>query len=160
MKKMKTKMTVREMCIGAAVAAIYAALTLLLAPISFGAGGAFQLRVSEALTLLPCLFPSAVPGLFVGCLLANFLAGAPIYDVIFGSMATLIAAVLTRKLRRNAGLAALMPVVVNVVIVGSMLSFVYNLPFFYAWLTVLPGEAAACYLLGIPLVKGMEKIKL
>lgn len=157
---MKNKQNVRELCIGAAIAGLYAALTLLLIPISFGAGGAFQLRISEAFTLLPCLFPSAVPGLFVGCLLANLLAGAPVYDIIFGSLATLLAALLTRKWRGNIWLAAAMPVIMNTVIVGSMLSFVYELPFFYAWLTVLPGEAAACFLLGIPLVKALEKAKI
>lgn len=157
---MKNKWTAKELCIGAAVGGLYAALTLLLIPISFGAGGAFQLRISEALTLLPCLFPAAVPGLFIGCLLANLLAGAPLYDVIFGSLATLIAALLTRKYRHNLWLAAAMPVLVNTIMVGSMLSFVYQLPYFYALLTVLPGEAAACFLLGIPLVKALEKTKL
>ena len=82
---------------GAAIAAIYAALTLALAPISYGA---VQVRVSEALTVLPFFMPhSAVPGLFLGCLLANFLGGAGIWDVIFGSAATLVAAMITARCR-------------------------------------------------------------
>lgn len=160
MDAMNKKLNVGALCQGAAVAGLYAALTLLLIPISFGTGGAFQLRISEALTLLPCLLPASVPGLFVGCLLANLLAGAPLYDVIFGSLATLIAALLTHRFRKNIYLAAAMPVIVNTVIVGSMLAFVYELPYFYALLTVLPGEAAACFLLGIPMVKTLEKTKL
>lgn len=149
--------TARYLCEGAVTAALYAVLTLALAPLSFGTGGAFQLRVSEALTTLPVLFPAAVPGLFAGCLLANLLAGAPLPDVIFGSLATLLSAVLTRRLRKNLWLAALMPVLCNTVIVGAMLSRVYNLPLPYAMLTVAPGEAAACFLLGVPLARTFGK---
>ncbi len=155
----KKGMKVREICMAGVVAAVYAALTLVLSPISFGAGGAFQLRIAEGLTLLPCLFPAAVPGLFVGCFTANLLAGAPLYDVLVGSIATLLAAVCTRYVRRNVYLAALMPVLFNVTLVGSMLSLAYGLPLFYAWLTVLPGEAAACFLMGIPLMRALENMK-
>lgn len=157
---MKSQGNIRFLCQGAAIAGLYAALTLLLLPISFGTGGSFQLRVSEALTLLPVLTSSSVPGLFVGCLLANFLCGAPLPDIVFGSLATLLAAVLSRRLRKNVYLSALMPVLCNTVIVGAMLSFVYGLPLPYACLTVAPGEAAACFLLGIPLCRGLERIRL
>ena len=108
--------------------------------------GALQLRVSEALTLLPMLTPAAVPGLFVGCLAANLICGAPLADIVFGSLATL--------------LAALPPVLCNGVIVGVMLSVVYSVPLFYSCLTVAGGEALACYVLGIPLLKGVEKLKI
>lgn len=147
----------RYLCEGAAVAALYAVLTALLAPISFGTGGTFQLRVSEALATLPVLFPAAVPGLFAGCLLSNLVCGAPLPDVIFGSLATLLSALLTRKLRKKLWLAALAPVVCNTLIVGAMLSRVYGLPLGYAFLTVAPGEAAACFLLGVPLVRVLFK---
>ena len=157
---MKSQGNIRFLCQGAAIAGLYAVLTLLLLPISFGAGGSFQLRVSEALTLLPVFSPAAVPGLFVGCLLANCLCGAPLPDILFGSLATLLAAALSRKFRKNVYLAALMPVLCNTLVVGGMLSWVYGLPLPYACLTVAPGEAAACFLLGIPLCRGLEKLKL
>ena len=78
------------------IAAIYVALTFVFAPISFGE---VQVRVAEALTILPVFTPAAVPGLYVGCLLGNTLAGAALPDIIFGSLATLIGAVGTRLLR-------------------------------------------------------------
>ena len=157
---MKVQGNIRFLCQGAAIAGLYAALTLALLPISFGAGGAFQFRAAEALTLLPVLSPAAVPGLFVGCLLANCLCGAPLPDIVFGSLATLLAALLTRKAQKNLYLAALMPVLCNTAVVGAMLSAVYGLPLPYACLTVMPGEAAACFLLGIPLCRGLNRLNL
>lgn len=144
----------RDLTISAAVAAIYATLTLVFAPISFGQ---IQFRVSEALTLLPVLSLPSVPGLFVGCLLANYLGGAPWQDVIFGSLATLLAALLSRFLRKNLALAALMPVLLNGLIVGGMLSAVYGLPFFLTALFVALGEAGACYALGVPLILALRR---
>ena len=77
----------RALARGAVIAALYAALTLLLAPLSYGE---VQIRFSEALTLLPILLPEAVPALFVGCLLSNILGGCMIFDIVFGSLATLL----------------------------------------------------------------------
>lgn len=142
-------MNAKSIAAGGLVAGLYIALTALFAPLSFGA---IQFRVSEALTLLPILSPAAVPGLFVGCLLSNLILGAPWQDVVFGSLATLLAAILTRLLRRNQWLAALMPVVFNGLIIGGMLSVVYALPFLATAATVALGEAAVCYMLGLPLV--------
>ena len=154
------RLSARYLCEGAVTAALYALLTVALAPLSFGAGGTFQLRVSEALTTLPVLFPASVPGLFTGCLLSSLICGAPLPDVIYGSLATLLSALLTRKLRKNVWLAALMPVLCNTLIVGLMLSSVYGLPIGYAMLTVAPGEAAACCLLGVPLARTLAKTKI
>ena len=92
-------MTVRELVRGAIIAAVYALLTIVLAPIS---SGLIQCRVSEAMSVLPYFTFSAVPGLFIGCLIANLLTGAPIYDVVFGSLATLLAAYMTYLLRKRA----------------------------------------------------------
>ena len=156
----KFKWSAKGLCQAAAIAALYAVLTIALAPISFGAGGAMQLRVSEALTLLPVVTPTAVPGLFAGCLAANLLCGAPLPDVIFGSLATLLAAVVTRRARKNVYLAALAPVVSNGVIVGVMLSAVYTAPLLWSCFTVAVGEIAACFVLGIPLLRGVEKLKI
>lgn len=147
-------MSARSIAAGGLVAGLYIALTALFAPMSFGA---IQFRVSEALTLLPILSPAAVPGLFVGCLLSNLILGAPWQDVIFGSLATLLAAMLTRWLRRSQWLAALMPVVMNGLVVGGMLSVLYALPFAATAATVALGEAAVCYMLGLPLVSLLHK---
>lgn len=138
----------------AMVAALYAALTLIFQPISFGP---VQFRVAEALTLLPILTVDAVPGLFVGCLLANLLCGAMWYDVIFGSIATLLAAWCTYRLRKIFIAAASMPVLFNGLIVGPVVYFAYSKtatsPFSLILLlkdvlTVTLGEAAVCYILG------------
>lgn len=136
------------------IAALYAALTLALAPISFGA---VQFRVAEALTLLPMVSTASVPGLFLGCLLGNLLGGAPWQDVIFGSLATLLAALATRMLRKHWWLAAFMPVLFNGLIVGATLSVVLNLPFWLTVGTVALGEAAVCYMLGVPLINLLKK---
>ena len=104
----KNFLSIRFLAQAGLIAAIYTALCLVLHPISFGFGGV-ELRVSEALTLLPALMPSAVPGLLIGCLLANLMGGATLLDIVFGSLTTLAAAILTRKLRNKPLLAALPP---------------------------------------------------
>src|SRR5699024_4299706 len=134
---------------------LYAVVTLLLRPISYGE---LQVRVSEALTLLPVLTPAAVPGLFVGCLIANVLGSATIWDMVFGSLATLAAALITRKLRHKPALAALAPVVLNGVVVGSVLALTLNLPLLVTMLWVALGEAIACYALGLPLLWALKKL--
>ena len=138
------------------VAALYLALTLLFQAISFGP---VQLRVSEALALLPALFAPAAPGLTLGCLLANLLAGANPYDVVFGTLATLLGALFTRRLRRKLWLAALPPVAFNGVIVGLVITYAYGVD--ALWLnmaTVALGEAVVCYALGVPLAKGLSRL--
>jgi uncharacterized membrane protein len=151
---LKTSIPVRSLAAGGLVAAAYIALTLLFAPISFSQ---IQFRVSEALTLLPVLSPAAVPGLFIGCLGANLLTGQPWQDVVFGSLASLAAAVLTRRFRQKLWLAALMPVAVNAVVIGLMLYAVYGLHPYISLLTVGAGQAVVCYGLGVPLVRVLEK---
>ncbi|MCI5545988.1 MAG: QueT transporter family protein [Clostridiales bacterium] len=141
----------------AVIAAIYCALTLLLRPISYGE---VQLRVSEALTILPVLTPAAVPGLFIGCLLANLLGGSTVIDIVFGSLATLGAALVTRKLRNKPALAALAPVLFNAVIIGLVLSGLSDMPLPLIMLWIGLGEAAACYALGLPLLYMLKRAKL
>ena len=137
------------------IAALYAALTLLFAPISFGP---VQFRVSEALTLLPVLFPQAIPGLTLGCLAANLIGSPTPWDAVFGTLATLLAALGTRALRKNIWLASLPPLVVNSLIVGPMLHFTmaWSLPL--AMGSILLGEAAVVYALGIPLLAALCKL--
>ena len=146
-------MNIRKLTTSAIIAAVYAAVSFILAPISFGA---LQCRISEALTLLPLIMPEAIPGLFVGCLISNLLSGAVWYDVVFGSLATLLAAFLTHK-SKNVWLGAAYPVIVNAVIVGGYLSFFYNLPVLLTMLSVGAGQAIACYVLGVPLTLFIKK---
>ena len=146
--------TVKNICISGIIAALYAMLTILLQAISFGP---IQVRVSEAMTVLPVLFPAAVPGLTIGCFIANLICSTW-QDWVFGTLATLIAALLTRKLRKNVYLAALMPVISNALIVGVMLYILFGGSWWLNILTVGAGEAIACFVLGIPLVKALEKV--
>jgi uncharacterized membrane protein len=133
------------------IASLYAVITIALAPISYGP---VQVRVSEALTVLPYLTPAAIPGLFIGCVVANVYGGLGIYDIIGGSLCTLLAAYLTYLFSktRKPILAPLPPVVVNALGVSFYLHFLFQLPY---WLTVAyiaVGEIAACYVLGYPLL--------
>ena len=143
----------------ALVAAVYTALCMLLHPISFGFGGV-ELRVSEALTLLPVMMPAAVPGLFIGCLMANLLGGATMLDVVFGSLTTLVAAVLTRKHRDRPVIAAAWPVILNALVIGMLLKFAYGLamPLWLCMLSIGAGQAVACYAIGLPLMRMMRRV--
>ena len=138
----------------ALIAAIYAALTLLLAPISFGAAG--QIRVAEALCILPCLTPAAIPGLTVGCCLANLIGGFGIWDMVIGSAATLLAALWTRKIKRP-WLSPLPAVVLNVVMVGPMLWLITGLPLWSCCMYLFIGQAVACFGLGLPLLRILSR---
>lgn len=140
---------------GAVTAALYVVLVVAFAPISYGP---VQFRVAEALTLLPFLWADAIPGLFVGCLIANVLGGFGPWDIFLGSAATLAAATLTR-LAPTRLLAAFAPVAINGLIVGWYLSFIAGIPTLWSIIYVAVGEAMVCYGLGIPLVKMIEKVK-
>ena len=143
---------------GAMVAAIYVVLTLLFAPISYGA---MQVRISEALCILPMFTSSAIPGLFVGCLLANLLGGAIVWDVIFGSLATLIGAAGGYLLRKNRWLVPIPSVVANVVIIPLVLKYGYGvdtaLPLLAVYLAA--GEIIGCYVLGEVLCSALKRLK-
>jgi len=153
---LKKHFTTRSLCLSAVIAALYAALTLMLPVMSYGA---VQCRLSEALTLLPMLFPQAVPGLVVGCIVANLLSPLAVWDVIFGSLATLLAAIGTRMLRQNKVLAALCPIVSNGVIVGAMLAILYGLPLWLTMAQVAAGEALPV-LAGFALIAALKRVDL
>lgn len=144
----------------AVIAAVYVVLTLAINAFDL-ASGAIQVRISEALTILPYFTPAAIPGLFVGCLLSNFLTGAPIWDVVFGSLATLLGAAGTYMLRRQKWLAPLPPVIANIPIIPPVLHFAYGLPggipFFM--LTVGIGEVISCGILGMLLLFLLQKYR-
>ena len=150
---------IRSLAQAGMIAAVYAALCLVLHPISFGFGGV-ELRVSEALCILPMIMPSAIPGLFVGCLLANILGGATLLDIVFGSLTTLAAAILTRKLRNKPLLAALPPVLLNALVIGTLLRYAYGVPMPLAlcMASVGLGQLIACYGLGLLLLRAMKKL--
>ncbi len=154
MKKF-SHVSVKDLTVAAVIAALYAALTVFFAPISYGA---VQYRVAEALTLLPVLFPQAVPGLALGCLLSNLIGGYGIWDVVFGTLATLIAAALTYKLRKNIWLAAAPPVLVNALVVGLLLHFVLALPLVPTMASVGLGQLVVVYVLGVPLTFALKRI--
>lgn len=132
---------------GAAVAALYVVLTLIFAPISFGS---VQFRIAEILTILPLFTPAAVPGLFVGCLLGNILGGAIIWDIVFGSLATLIGAALGYLLRFNRWLVPLPTVIANALIIPWVLRYGYGIrvPILLQIAYVAAGEILGCYILG------------
>ena len=156
---MKNAFHVKTLSLGGAIAALYVVLTLVAQ--AFGlASGAIQVRLSEALTILPCFSAAAVPGLTVGCVLANLLTGCAMWDVVFGSLATLLGAVGTRLLRKKPLIAWIPPVASNAIIVPIVLQKVYEVPdaWWYLALTVGAGEVIACGILGLMLYKALNKV--
>ena len=151
----KKLLTPRSLCVSAVIGALYAAMTLLLAPISYGP---IQLRLSEAMTLLPIVLPQAIPGLFVGCLIANLYTGM-LTDIIFGSLATLLAAIGTYLLRKKPILAAASPVISNGVLVGRVLALSFNLPVALTMAEVAIGEIGAV-LVGMLILSGIKRAKI
>lgn len=165
------RFSTRDLAVAAVVGAAYAALTMLLAPISYGP---IQMRVSEVLCILPFFMPVTTWGLFVGCAVANIISTAGIWDVIFGSLATLLACLCIQALgQRGRGanswlriiLAALMPVVWNGVIIGALLMWTVtdtvfpevNAAFWIIGGEVALGEAVVMFILGIPLMRMLPK---
>lgn len=143
----------------AMIAAIYVVLTVIFAPFAFGE---IQVRIAEALTILPVFTPAAIPGLFIGCLIGNILGGAILPDIIFGSLATLIGAVFTYLLRNQSKyLAPLSPIISNTVIVPFVLRYAYgiNLPIPFMMLTVGVGEIISCGILGIIVYGALHKYR-
>ncbi|MBR4209996.1 MAG: QueT transporter family protein [Lachnospiraceae bacterium] len=140
------------------IAALYVVLTFLANAMGL-ASGAIQFRLSEALTILPYFTTAAIPGLWIGCILANFLTGCALYDIIFGSLATLLGAVFSYLLRKNKWLVPIPPIVANVLIVPWVLRFVYEVPdaIWYLMLTVGIGEVVCCGVLGMLLLFALEK---
>ena len=156
---MKMNNTARSITAAAVVGAAYAALTMLLAPISYGT---LQFRISEALCVLPFLFPETAWGLGIGCLIANLFSTVSVLDIVIGTAATLLACLLTTQIKKP-WLAPLPTILVNAVMVGAMLSWLY-MPSEQFWNGLLvfggevgAGEAAVLYVLGIPLYYAMKK---
>ncbi len=141
------------------IAAIYTVLTCLVGAFNL-AGGAIQLRISEAMCVLPAFLPAAVPGLALGCLISNFLLSALWQDILFGSLATLIGAIGARLLcRASPYLIPLPTVIANVLIIPPLLSWVYHAEQALPWLFVSIGigEFLSAWALGIALYFGLSK---
>lgn len=161
------KSNIRTLTLSAVVGAVYAVLTIALAPISYGA---LQFRVSEALCIMPYFCPGTAWGLFAGCLLANLMTGN-VFDVAFGSLATLAAGLATASFGRrgmkwaSAFLACLMPVIFNALVVGAVITGAYNgmnifqHPGVFALnaLQVGLGEAGVMFILGLPLMRYLPR---
>lgn len=143
----------------AMIAAVYVVLTYVFSAFSFGQ---VQIRIAEALTILPVFTPAAVPGLFIGCLIGNITGGAVLPDIIFGSLATLAGAIGTRLLRKkNPIVCTLPPILSNVIVVPLVLRFAYGvlLPIPVMMLTVGIGEVIGCGVLGVGLYTVLKKYK-
>ena len=140
------------------IAGAYVVLTFVAAALGLSSG-VIQVRFSEALCVLPVFMPEAMPGLFVGCMLANILTGALPMDILFGSIATLIGAVGTRLLRKSRILALLPPILSNTLIIPFVLKFTYGIPgsLWYFMLTVGLGEVISCGMLGYLLGRDLDK---
>ena len=156
--------SVRQLTLAAMIGALYAVLTLAIAPFG-GAYSPVQCRISEALCVLPFFFPAAVPGLAIGCLVVNLLSPYGALDIIFGTLATLLAAVWTRHTRRK-WLAPLPPVICNALMIPAVIALQTTVPFStafwstFVWnaFTIGLGELAACYILGGLLLARLPKI--
>lgn len=149
---------VNFICQAAVIAALYVVLTFVFS--SF-ASGVVQVRISEALTILPYFTPAAIPGVVVGCFISNWLTGCVIWDILFGSLATLLGALGSYALRKHQWLVPLPPIVANTIIVPFVLRYAYNLsdalPFMMA--TVGAGEIISCYILGMLLLLALKKFR-
>ncbi len=149
-------------------AAMIAALYVVLTELSniFGlASFAVQIRFSEALTILPFFTPAAIPGLFAGCIISNLLVSANIFDIIFGSLATLLGALFTYLIgkfskgkKTAAWFTPIPPILANTLIIPFVLKYAYGLePLWMFFITVFLGEFISCGILGIPLLFILKK---
>ncbi len=158
----KSKTDTAYITMAGVIAALYVLLTMVMSFLGL-ANGAIQIRLSEALTILPVFTGAAVPGLFVGCLLANLLTGCAFWDIVFGSLATLAGALGTRYIGRRFPITAPMfPIVANIIVVPIVLRTVYGSPDSYLFLaaTVGIGEILSCGLFGGILYKAIQKRQL
>lgn len=149
----------KHLVFAAMVGSLYLVLTIFLAPISYGP---IQVRVSEALTVLPFFSSFSIWGVFIGCIIANIFGGNGILDVLFGSTATLIASIITyyigkSKLSFKKYLAPLPAVIINAIMVGFLLSFLFKLPFTITAFWIGLGEFIACYAVGLPFLIFLDK---
>ena len=153
------KKNVRYMTQAAMIAAIYVVLTFIANALGL-ANGVIQVRFSESLCILPYFTGAAIPGLFLGCLISNILTGCALPDIIFGSIATLIGAVITFKLRKYKWLSPVGPIAANAIIVPFILLYAYGIvPLWLSFITVSIGEIISCGILGMILLFALERYR-
>jgi len=140
---------------GAMITGLYIVITYILAPVSFGP---LQFRLAEALTVLPILYPEAVPALFLGVMLANIIGGLGMVDIIGGSLVTLLAAAVTYKFRFSF-IAYLSPIVFNGVLVSLYLSVLFEIPYWITALQITASQAVVVLFFGYPLIKFLRARK-
>jgi len=168
------QVNIRKIAFAGVVAALYAGLTIAIMPLSYGA---VQLRLSEVLCILPFFFPTAVPGLFVGCIIANLLSPYGMLDVVAGSLASLLAAICTMLIGRRSinqtsilvkAFACFPPVIFNAVIIGALIAFymvglsdinLFMITLVTNGLWVGTGQLVVLYVLGLPLMVYLPKTK-
>ena len=173
MKLIRVKEKSREIAYAAITGAIYATLTMAIAPIAYGP---MQIRLSEALCVLPFFMPVTAWGLFVGCAISNLISAAGILDVVFGSLATLIAGLMTAKIGRayrngeensfsypRCLLACAMPIALNTPIIGAVLAATYTPEAFFAGFALFMGEVAlgetvTMFALGLPFMRALPRV--
>jgi len=143
----------------AIIAALYIVLTFFANALGL-ANYAVQIRFSESLTILPYFTKAAIPGLFIGCLLSNIITGCALPDILFGSLATLLGGIITYFLRKYKWAAPIGPIVSNALIVPFILFYAYGIkPLWFSFVTVTLGEIISCGILGIILLKSLEKYR-
>lgn len=153
MRMNKWKFTTRYIARTGIIAAVYVAITFVFAPISYGQ---IQVRLAEALTLLPMILPEAVLGLFIGVLLANMLGPWGIVDIIFGSLTTLVAAYITYRFRHTY-IAYLSPILLNAFGVSLYLYAFFQIPYWITVFYIAAGQSVAVLALGVPLLRLVKK---
>jgi len=151
---------VRWVAHASCIAALYVTLSSVSAMMGL-ASGPIQMRLSESLTVLPIYTSAAVPGLFFGCFIANVLSGCVFWDVVFGSLATLLAALVTRALKKHRYLAPIPPIFFNTLIIPFVLQYAYGAPgsIGYFFITVGIGEVLSCGVFGFILMSGLKRIE-
>lgn len=138
------------------IAALYVTINIVFAPISYGP---IQVRLAEALSVMPFVDPAAIGGLFIGCVISNFWGGLGIIDVIGGSFFTLIAAIITYKMKKPV-YAPIPPIIINAFGISLYLHLIFNIPYWLTLLYISIGQIVACFLIGYPLLLVLLKRKI
>ncbi|MGI5839728.1 MAG: QueT transporter family protein [bacterium] len=147
------RLTLQQLVRAAVIASVYVIISYILLPLSFGI---VQFRAAEALTVLPILYPEAIPGVFIGCLLSNIIGGLGLWDIFGGSTVTLLAALVTYYYR-GSFVAYLSPIILNGLLVSLYLSQIFGAPYWITAAGIAASEAGVVFLLGIPLVHYLRR---
>jgi len=154
-------MNTRKLTQASIIAGLYIALTMICQALGL-ASQPIQIRISEALCVLPAFYASSIPGLFVGCLLSNVLCGGTVVDIIFGSLTTLIAALITYALSKYPYLASIPPIILNALVIPAVLMSYTDITgtYFYFFVCIFLGELISCGIFGTILVHSIKTKKI